>query len=455
MKVLFRCSALLLLTFSGIPTAGAQNDILQQYVADGLNSNLVLQQRNLSLENALNALDQARSFYKPSLDYQMIYTTAEGGRDINIPVGDMLNPVYATLNQLTGQNRFPTVKNEQINFLPKNYYDTRIRLSIPIINTEIRNNTRIREKQLAIKGEEVEIYKRELIMEIKTTYYNYLSAKKAAVIYQNAIDLALDGKRTNEKLLAAGRGLHAYVVRSEAEIAKATAQKTKSELQAKSIQHYFNVLLNRDADKAIAFDQSNSTLPATGPDSTVANNREELQSLNQNIALREDIVRMNRQVFVPKLNGFTDVGSQAEQMKFNNQSVYFMIGLQLNIPIFNGSRNKMKIQEAVNEVENAKLQRHYAEQQINAAVTKARNDVLGEKSDYESALKQLAMAETYYRLINKGYASGVNSYIETADARTQLTSAQIAVSISYYRCLSALAVLERETASYPLAVQPQ
>jgi outer membrane protein TolC len=428
----------------------AQDNLLDGYIEEGLKNNLVLKQRNLSLDNALNALEQAKSFYKPSLDFQTLYTTAQGGREINVPVGDMLNPVYSTLNQMTGQNRFPQIKNEQINFLPKNYYDARVRLSVPIINTDIKNNAQIQEKQSQIKGKEVEIYERELIKEIKTTYYNYLSAQKAADIYRNAVFLAEEGKRTNEKLIAAGKGLPAYVMRSETEIAQATAQKTTAELQCKTLQRYFNALLNREADAAIETDTSIRPLPPIDKKAITAKNREELKSLDQAIALSQTLVRKNQQVFVPKLSGFADAGSQAEEMKFNDQSVYFMLGLQLTVPIFSGNRNKLKIQESRNEVEIIRLKRQSTEQQLDVSAEKAYNEVLAEKTNYETALKQLEMAGTYFRLITKGYASGVNTFIETVDARTQLTSAQIAASINYYRCLSAMAVLERETASYTL-----
>jgi outer membrane protein TolC len=70
--------------------------------------------------------------------------------------------------------------------------------------------------------------------------------------------------------------------------------------------------------------------------------------------------------------------------------------------------------------------------------------------NYQSALKQHAAAESYQRLIEKGYKEGVNTFIEAVDARNQLTSAQLLVTINQYRVLIANANLERETASFEL-----
>lgn len=444
----FICVATILLM--GATVSHGQKDILQEYVDMGLNSNLVVKQRNVSIENAMNALKQAKYLYIPTLDFQMLYSTANGGRQIALPVGDMLNPVYTTLNQMTGVNAFPMIENQNINFLPKNYYDGRVRLSVPILNMDIVNNKRIVDKQLAIQENEVEIYQRELVKDIKVSYYNYLSVLKAIEVKQNALNLALVGKRNNEKLLEAGQGLHAYVLRSETEIVQIESDLVALEGQLKSLKHYFNLLLNREQESAIEVAQDKRIIPFALLDNPSIDKREEVESLNHAIDLREDIVRFNKQSIVPKLNGFADVGSQAERMKFNDKSVYYMVGLQLNIPIFNGLKTNLKVKEAKNNVEIAQLQKEYVQNQLSVAVSKSYNDVLSAKERYQAALKQLEMAETYHRLIDKGYAAGVNTYLETVDARSQLSNATLNVNVQYYQFLSALAILEREVASYEL-----
>src|SRR3546814_20475137 len=76
---------------------------------------------------AMLGLETSKSFYLPSVSFQTAYSTANGGRNIPLPLGDLLNEAYATLNQLTGTQRFPQLQNESINFLPYNYYDAKIR----------------------------------------------------------------------------------------------------------------------------------------------------------------------------------------------------------------------------------------------------------------------------------------------------------------------------------------
>src|SRR5690606_8530449 len=139
-------------------------------------------------------------------------------RNIPLPIGDMLNPVYSTLNQLTQSDNFPQIENETINFLPRNYRDAHIRATMPIINTAIGHNRRIHEQQVRLSELEVDTYKRELVKEIKVAYYNYLTGLQAVQIYRSALDLANEGKRANEKLVESGKGLPAYVLRSGSEV---------------------------------------------------------------------------------------------------------------------------------------------------------------------------------------------------------------------------------------------
>ncbi|MCO5260049.1 MAG: TolC family protein [Crocinitomicaceae bacterium] len=442
---------LFVLLLNGLFVLNAQEgNQLEQYVQQGLKSNLVVQQRSISLDNAVNALKQARNLYIPTFDFQAMYTTAQGGRSYEMPIGDFLNPIFNTVNDMLGTTLLPQVENEKINFLPKNYYDARFRLSVPILNMDIIHNMHITDKQRAIKENELEIYERELVKEIKVTYYLYLSSMKAEQIYQNTLEMAEEAKRVNEKLVDAGNGLHAYVLRSESEMEQIKTQLKTAELQSNSLRRYFNALLNRGEMDEIVVEDSESIIPFVESTTVSAKNREELNSLDLAVALREDVVKMKKHAFVPTLGGFLDLGSQAEEFRFNKNSIYYMVGVQLNIPIFQGNRNNLKIKEAKNEMEIAKLQKEYVEQQLAVSVNKAYSDVLIEKSKYESTLKQLDMAETYYRLITKGYASGVNTYLETVDARSQLSSAKLAANIGYYQFLSALAKLERESASYPL-----
>ncbi len=87
--------------------------IVEGYVQEGLANNLGLRQESLDIRRVTESLNQARSLFYPRLAFNPTYSLAAGGRRLEFPVGDLLNPAYRTLNQLTGSDNFPTnVPNE-------------------------------------------------------------------------------------------------------------------------------------------------------------------------------------------------------------------------------------------------------------------------------------------------------------------------------------------------------
>lgn len=445
---------LILVLISLTSNVASAQQVLDEYIETGLKNNIVLQQKNISLEKAMLSLKIANGMFSPSLTLLGNYTNGNGGRSISFPVGDLLNPVYATLNQLTSSNNFPQIENVKQNFFPQDFYDVRMRASMPLLNTNLIYNRKIREQETLLQEFEVTIYKRELVKNIKVAYFNYLSALEGIHVYQSALTRATEGKRVNESLLANGKGLPAYVLRSESEIENITAQIIDAERQAANAKLYLNFLLNRNADEEIitSYSTAEGLVKASLLIQESASNerREELLQVQTMKQLSATALTMNKLYWSPKLSGFVDVGAQAENLKYNSNANYYLVGIQLEMPLFAGFTNRNKISQSSLDVKNLELTHQQVNQQLNMSAEVSKNALITSYQNYLSAQKQLEAAQSYQRLIDKGYKEGINTFIETIDARNQLTSAQLLVILNQYRVLIAEANLERETAAYAL-----
>src|SRR5688500_3344718 len=179
-----------LMFFIGITgTAVYAQSSVDNYIKEGLKNNLVLKQKNIAIDKALAALKESKGLFMPSVNFSGSYQSGEGGRYFDFPVGDLINPVYQTLNQLTSTNNFPQLQNIKSNLNPNNYYDAHVRTSLPIINTDIYYNYKIQKQQIALSENEAALYRRELVKDIKTAYYNYLMAKSGVEVYESALKL--------------------------------------------------------------------------------------------------------------------------------------------------------------------------------------------------------------------------------------------------------------------------
>jgi outer membrane protein TolC len=429
-----------------VHTFSWSQEALENYIRQGLDSNLVLKQRSVELEKALLTLSTAKSNFLPSVNFNASYTSAEGGRYSELPVGDMLNPVYSTLNQMTGTNAFPQIKNEQINFLPNNFYDTYIRTSVPLLNMDIYANKRIQEQKVALSSLDMQVYARELVKNIKVAYYNVIMASKSVEVYESNKKILEQNVALNEALIKQGKGLKVSLVKAQTELMKMNTSISTAKNQWKNAEAYFNFLLNKPLDADIILEET----AAVNPQLDVKEKREEIQLINQSIEVQESVLKMNKNYWVPKINAFLDLGSQGENWEVSRKSVYYMFGVSASIPIYNGSRNQQQIKQTKYELESARLQLDQVEQQLELQRTQALRNVLNAQENWETAKTQLEASKEYFALVSGANREGLTNQLEFIDASNQVTNAELFVLIQYQNYLSSLAELERAAATYPL-----
>jgi outer membrane protein len=434
----------LAMVMHSVPLAAQRT--LDDYVREGLANNVVVQQKAIAYEQAERSLQIASGAFLPSVSLLADYTSGEGGRSIAIPVGDMLNPVYASLNQLTQSDAFRQIDNVKQNFFPKNFYDTRVRTSLPLLNTDLYANRAIQREQVAIRSNEVLAYKRQLVLEIKTAYYQYLGANAAVKILESGLGLVERNVEINASLLRNGKALPANYQRSKSELERVRAELNSAQNRASNAQKYFNFLLNRELSMEVDRQGQLESEETSGDVST----REELQALRSLQAVNAASLRMSKQVFIPKINGFLDLGSQAADWQWNSKSTYYLVGIQLSVPIFQGNRNVMSIRNSSLELRKTELELANTARRFELATQVAESDLVTARANLTASLEQSKSAQSYFNLVEKGYQQGVNTLIEFLDARNQLTGSALQQNLKHYEVLTALARVERETASYPL-----
>ena len=441
--------ALSIMVFSMIAsTALNAQTILDDYIEEGLKSNLVLQQKTISWEQAQQSLQVARSYFLPSVNLLTDYVSGEGGRSISMPIGDLLNPVYASLNQITQSDQFPQVENVEQNFFPKNFYDARVRTSLPLINTDLYMNRTIQGQQVMMKQFELSAYKRQLVFDIKSAYFIYLGANAAVKIYESGLQLVNKNVEINESLLRNGKSLPANYLRSKSEAERVKAELNSAQNRAANARKYFNFLLNRELDTEI--NSSYNVADADPMDTTYVDvdGREELQMLRTAKEINQSTLRLTKLSRIPKVNAFFDVGSQAADWRVNENSRYYLVGVQLTMPLFQGFRTNHTIRQNSLEIEKTQLNLSHTTQQLNLAAMVAKNDLQTATQNYIASREQLRSSQSYFNLVEKGYQQGINTLIEFLDGRNQLTLSQLQQNVRLYEMLIASAKVERETASY-------
>jgi outer membrane protein TolC len=225
-----------------------------------------------------------------------------------------------------------------------------------------------------------------------------------------------------------------------------------AQAQGANARRYFNFLLNKSLDSPVDTQYDvRAALSDTSRFNTVdISGREELAALRTAVDLRTSQYKLADQYWVPKLGTFVDLGYQGIDWSTDSDADYYLFGVTLDVPVFNGLRNRTKRQRALLDVRSAELDQVQMTNQLQLGADVARNDLSAALSAMQSATAQEESARSYFHLIDNGYREGVNTLIEYIDGRNQLTTSEVQLQVAYYTTLQRLAELERATATYPL-----
>lgn len=441
---------ILALGFGGITKGAVGQTVLDNYIKRGLDSNLALRQKDFNLQQARLDLKRAQSLFYPRADFASQYTLASGGRSIDIPVGDLLNEVYSTLNELTASGKFPQLANQSVQFLPNDFHDTRIELTVPVLNKQIRYNRDIQEESIRTRQLEMNAYKRELVKSIKIAYYQFLQADKAVNIYTNALQLANENLRVAEKLVQNEMATREVTLRAKSQVSQVQASLIEARNNRQNAAAYFNFLLNEPLTHTVVTDSTlleQVSLPESIATETPSR-REELAQLKSYQTILNTSLKLNRSYLVPVINAFYQAGFQGYGFRFNNDQFYQLGGLQLQWPLFRANDNKYKVRQSELELEAVGARYREVEQQLNLQVQTAQNNYRSALQLLQSRRDEVQSSAETYRLAERRYREGRALQLELIDARTQLTNAQIQYSLAQLAALTRAAELEYATASY-------
>ncbi|EJG02071.1 TolC family protein [Flavobacterium sp. F52] len=426
---------------------GYSQSKLENYIQIGLESNEVIKQHNFDINKSVYALKEARSLFYPTVSLNANYTKADGGRTIDIPIGDMLNPVYSTLNQITNSNSFPALQNQSVLINPDNFYDAKIHTTMPLLNFEIIYNKRIKSQQSSLQKIELDIYKRELVKEIKTAYYKYLQSIEGVTIYQDALKLVKENQRVNQSLFKNDKINRTAVLRSDNEVIRIEANLETAKQTSNNAKSYFNFLINQKLDSEIEVDLDKESAPNVLVNENTSS-REELSKLTLAKDINDNAGRLTKSYWYPKLSGFADFGFQDFDFEVNKQSRYYFAGAALEWTIFSGNKNKYRLKQVEEDSKRIASQTDNVKQQLLLQFQVAQNNLKSALEQFNADKNQKESAKKYNDDITKLYKEGQAIYIELLDAQNQWVNAQLNANISLYNSWIAYAELERANATF-------
>lgn len=441
----------------------AFDTVVERYVAEGLRSNLAMQSEMLEVGKAAQALVEARARFFPELSLEARYSRAEGGREIEIPIGTALNPVYSTLNELLaaqGQSpRFPQLRDEVVPFLRGREQDTRLVLRQALYAPTIPAAVRAQRALLDASNYRRMAIARALRRDITVAYIDWLKARNSVEIVAASAELLRENLRVNQSLYDNGKITEDLVLRARAELLAVEQQHSEMQDLARQAQSYFNFLLNRELTTTIE--------PSAPP--TTANERDEALERLWAVALarRPEIaqieqlrrasaeqVRIARQRKWPTLSLGIETGTQGEQYRVGEGYNFGVASLVFTWRIFDGGADAARVAQARAAERQLVLQQEEIAQQIRLEVQQAYDRLRTARASLATAEARAEAARAAFRIASRKRDEGIASHIEFIDARSTLTSAELNLIATRFDVLARRAELEYATSSGELPIDP-
>jgi outer membrane protein len=444
-------------------TTVALEDGLQQLVDEAIVANLELRASSLTVQQRLAALAQARARYLPAIDFAARYTVADGGRTIDIPVGDLVNPVYETLEQLLAAHgtpkQFPRVANESIELLRNPEQETRFILTQPLYEPRLGPAVDANRAQVASAEADLAALRAQVVRDVKQAYYRWLAAQQAVTVLDATLEAARANLAANESLYRNGRVTRDLVYRAEADVLEIEQERLATASRVRIAASYVNLLRNAPLDAPLplaTIDETTvdrfraallRTLSGRRPDvaqlqGLASERRHELKSLDSAILAGEAQKALARAAFKPTLALGAEAGVQGTDYGLADEDRYVIASLVLRWNAFRGGADRAALDEARALTEQLRTARELAGQQVRLEVQQALERFEVAEASLETAAKRALAAAGAFEITSRKRDLGQVNQAEYIDARRANTDAQLNVTLVRAEYLARLAELE-------------
>jgi len=436
---------------------------LQQVLDDALAANLELRASEAEIRQRLAGLDQARARYLPAIDIAARYSVADGGRTIEFPVGDLLNPVYATLDELlvaSGQPpRFPRIENQSVTFLRGNEQETKLVLEQPIYEPRLGPAVAASQAEVDRASANLAALRARVVRDTHQAYYLWLATQQAVLVLEATLELAQANLAANESLYRNGKITRDLVLRAEADLLEVEQQRISAASRVRIAQGYVNLLRNAplatplpraeiDAPTVERFRErlirrlAEGSLDAAALQQVATGRRAELKGLDAAIAGGEARQDLARAAFRPRVALGAETGIQGDDYGFSEEERYALASVILRWNLFRGGADRAALMEARAFTDQLRATRDLAAQRVRLEVQEAVEQLEVAGASLDTALKRAEAADGALRIASRKRDLGQINQAEFIDARRAMTDARLNLNRVRAEFLARIAELE-------------
>lgn len=332
----------------------------------------------------------------------------------------------------------------------KNSFTAGLQANLPLFAMGLYRNIQLSELEMQTVLESARSSKLDLIKEVKNSFYGTLIMQSQYDVlqksYANALETSEDIKNKYEQGVASEYDKIRAEVATRNILPNLIQMENAVELTKRQLKILLSLPVTTNIEVVGDLTDYETDMMAFLEDKEYdLSNNTSLRTLDiqtQKLQKQLQLVRSQR---MPTLAAFANFSSQSQtddftlNLKFRNS---FYVGLNLDIPIFNGFTKVMKEKQLKSTLSQMQLQYDLAEQNLNLGLQNSLFEIKRTQVQLESNKEAVAQAEKGYEISKVMYNTGAGTILELNDAENAMTQAMFNYNQSLYDFLKARNDLE-------------
>ena len=324
--------------------------------------------------------------------------------------------------------------------------------SVPLIAPQLWQSLKLSDSQIAQTVEQARASRLNLVNSVKSAYYALLLAKDSRKTVQESYDMARITYESYVKRHSVGDASEYDVLRTsvamknvEPELVQADIAISRARLQLQILMGMQpgNYVIDIPGELADYQRTMYADVMALGTD--YSNNSQLVLNELQTKTLQRAL-KVQKMAWYPTLSLSASYNwtssSDGNPLRNFRWNPYSIVGLTLNIPIYQGGGRYTRIKSAEVQVTQAELQRQDLENSIAMQVELARENINLNVKQITSCSESVNQADRAYDIMKRSFDIGAASYLDMRDSELALTRSRLAYCQAVYNYLVAGAELE-------------
>lgn len=323
--------------------------------------------------------------------------------------------------------------------------------SMPLIAPQLWATLKLTDSQIAQNVEQARASRLELVNQVNSAYYSLLLAKDSKEVIQQSYDMATLTYNIYSKRFSVGDASEYDVLRTSVAMKNVEPELLQADIAIRRATLQLRILLGMPADfefdiagrlsdyedtmyaDAMSLDRDYSN------NSSLVMNTLEAQTLDRTL-------RVARMAWYPTLSLTASYNwtssSNGNPFRSLRWSPYSIIGLTLNVPLFQGGSRLNKIKQTQVQIEQMRLTRENLERNVAMQVDLAIDNIGLNVRQIASNSQSMAQADRAHTIMEESFKIGSASYLELRDSELALTRSQLTYYQSIYNYLIARSELD-------------